>query len=170
MHLAVGEGVEENGAGGLAVASGAADLLVVLLDGTGEGGVNDGADVGFVDAHAEGDGGYDYLELAGEKVALGPLAGGGVEAGVVWGGFLAENRGELFGGFAGWGVDDGGTVLGFCEEICYKFVAAGFRHLDDLDVEVVAAKAVDEEGGICELKLGGDVALDGWEWRWRLGR
>jgi len=55
VHLAVGEGVEEEGAGRLTIASGAADLLVVLLDGAREGGVNDGADVGFVDAHAEGD-------------------------------------------------------------------------------------------------------------------
>ena len=61
VHLAVGEGVEEDGAGGLAIASGAADLLVVLLDGAGERGVDDGADVGFVDAHAEGDGGDDYF-------------------------------------------------------------------------------------------------------------
>ena len=61
VHLAVGEGVEEDGAGGLPVASGAADLLVVLLDGAGECGVDDGADVGFVDAHAEGDGGDDYF-------------------------------------------------------------------------------------------------------------
>ena len=62
MHLAVGEGVEQDGAGGLAVASGAADLLVVGLDGAGERGVDDGADVGFVDAHAEGDGGDDDFE------------------------------------------------------------------------------------------------------------
>ena len=70
VRLAVGEGVQEDGAAGLAVASGAADLLVVALDGAGKRGVDDGADVGFVDAHAEGDGGDDDLELAGEEVAL----------------------------------------------------------------------------------------------------
>ncbi len=100
VHLAVGEGVEEDGAGGLAVASGAADLLVVLLDGAGERGVDDGADVGFVDAHAEGDGGDDDFEFAGEEVALDALACGGVEACVVGGGAAAEGGGELFGGFA----------------------------------------------------------------------
>ena len=50
--------------------------------------MDDGADVGLVDAHAEGDGGDDDFELAGEEVALDALAGGGVEAGVVGGGGL----------------------------------------------------------------------------------
>ena len=161
VHLAVGEGVEEDGAGGLAVASGAADLLVVGLDGAGEGDVDDGADVGLVDAHAEGDGGYDYFEFADEEVALDSLAGGGVEAGVVGGGFGAEGGGQLFGGFAGGGVDDGGAVLGFAEEVGGELVAAGLGELDDLDGEVVAAEAVDEEGGVGELELGDDVFLDG---------
>ena len=111
VHLAVGEGVEQDGARGLAVAAGAADLLVVALDGAGQRGVDDGADVGLVDAHAEGDGGDDDFELAGEEVALDALAGGGVEAGVVGGGELrAEVRGELFGGLARGSVDDGGAV------------------------------------------------------------
>ena len=86
VHLAVGEGVEEHGARGIAVASCAADLLVVGLDGAGKSGVNDGADVGLVDAHAEGDGGDDDLELAGEEVALHALARGRVETGVIGGG------------------------------------------------------------------------------------
>ena len=74
----------------MAVAAGAADLLVVGLDGAGQRGVDDGADVGLVDAHAEGDGRDDHLELAGEEVALHALARAGVEAGVVGGGAAAE--------------------------------------------------------------------------------
>ena len=57
-----------------AVAAGAADLLVVGFDGAGEGDVDDGADVGLVDAHAEGDGGDDDFELAGEEGALDAVA------------------------------------------------------------------------------------------------
>ncbi len=74
VHLAVGEAVEEDGAGGQAVAAGAADLLVEGFDGGGQGVVDDGADVGLIDAHAEGDGGDDDLELAREELALDALA------------------------------------------------------------------------------------------------
>ena len=56
--------MEKNGATGQAVAAGAADLLVEGLDRCGQRGVDDGADVGLVDAHAEGDGGDDDFELA----------------------------------------------------------------------------------------------------------
>ena len=45
--------------------------------------------------------------------------------------------------------------------MCDELVAAGLRELDDLDGEVVAAEAVDEEGGLVEVELGDDVALDG---------
>ena len=76
LEAAVGEAVEEDGAGGKAVATGAADLLVVGFDGAGEGDVDDGADVGFVDAHAEGDGGDDDVELAAKEGALDAVAGG----------------------------------------------------------------------------------------------
>ena len=120
-----------------------------------------GADVGFVDAHAEGYGGDDYFEFAGEEVALDALACGWVEAGVVGGGASAEGGGEFFGGFARWGVDDGGAVGFFFEEIRGELVAAGLGEFDDLDGEVVAAEAVDEEVGLCELELGDDVFLDG---------
>ncbi len=88
VHLAVGVGVEQDGAGGEAVAAGAADLLVEGFDRGGESGVDDGADVGLVDAHAEGDGGDDDFERAGLEGGLDALAGGGFEAGVVGGGDL----------------------------------------------------------------------------------
>ena len=100
MHLAVGVAVEEDGAGGQAIAAGAADLLVEGFDGGGERGVDDGADVGLVDAHAEGDGGDDDLELAGLEVALDALADAGLEAGVVGGGgeVAVQFGGKFFGG------------------------------------------------------------------------
>ena len=150
VHLAVGEAVEQDGAGGQAVAAGAADLLVEGFDGCGQGGVDDGADIGFVDAHAEGDGGDDDFELAGLEAALDALADGGFEAGVVGGGreVMVEFGGEFFGGLAGGGVDDGGAGGCVAEEFGGELVAARLGHLDDFDGEVGAAEAVDEECGI----------------------
>jgi hypothetical protein len=52
----VGRAVEGHALGGFAVASGPADLLPVGLQRTGRIGVDDEADVGLVDPHAEGDG------------------------------------------------------------------------------------------------------------------
>jgi hypothetical protein len=47
---------EQPGLGRLAVAPGAAGLLVISLDRLGEAGMGDEAHVGLVDAHSEGDG------------------------------------------------------------------------------------------------------------------
>ena len=122
-----------------------------------------GADVGLVDAHAEGDGGDDYVQLAGEEGALDAVAGRGVEAGVVGGGreMLVQLGGELFGVFAGRRVDDGGSRGGIFQDVEGEVGALRLGELDDLDGEVVAAKAGDEDGGILQVELGGDVALDG---------
>ena len=83
MHLAVGEGVQEHCSRRLPVAAGATDLLVVLFDGSGEGSVDYCSDIGFVDAHAEGDRGDHDFEVSGEEVALDALACAGVKASVV---------------------------------------------------------------------------------------
>ena len=118
-------------------------------------------DVGLVDAHAKGDSGDDGVEFPGEEGRLDAVAGAGVEAGVVSGGAATEEAGELFGGFARGGVDDRGAGAGGLEEVDDELVAAGLRELDGLDGEVVAAEAVDEEGGVSEAELGDDVVLDG---------
>ena len=95
VRPAVGVGVHEDGAAGLAVASGAADLLVVAFEGAGQRRVDDRADIGFVDAHAEGDGGDDAIELAGLEVLLDGFADLRGKAGVIGGGWadLAQLRG-----------------------------------------------------------------------------
>src|SRR4029079_2390943 len=72
---AVGVGVEEDGAGGAAVAAGAADLLVVAFEAPREAGVNHRADVRLVHPHAEGDGGDDHLDGAGEEARPAPVPG-----------------------------------------------------------------------------------------------
>ena len=52
---------------GRAVAAGAADFLVVALDVFGQVVVNHPAHVALVDAHAEGDGGHDHLQVVLQK-------------------------------------------------------------------------------------------------------
>ena len=63
-------GVHQDGAAGVAVTSSAADFLVVAFEGAGQSRVDDSPDIGFVDAHAKGDGGYYAVELAGLEVLL----------------------------------------------------------------------------------------------------
>ncbi len=75
VRALVGVGVHEEGAAGCAIAAGATDFLVVAFEGAGKAGVNDGADVGLVDAHAEGDGGDDDFKLSALEGALHALAG-----------------------------------------------------------------------------------------------
>ena len=164
VHLAVGEGVEEDGAGGLAVASGAADLLVVGLDGCR--GARCGRRCGRRPCRCPCRRRWWRRRRRAcrlRKCALHALAGAWVEAGVVGGGaeVRREFGGELFGGFARGGVDDGGAVGLGREELGGELVATWLGDLDDLDGEVVAAKAVDEALGLRELELRDDVVLHG---------
>ena len=115
----VGAG-EKFAGGGLAIASGAADFLGVVLERLGEVVVNDAADVGFVDAHAEGDGGGDDGRHTGHECFLARLPGFGAKAGVVGAGgeaFTFEERGEGLGCFLSGAVDDGGRAGVFTEAI-----------------------------------------------------
>src|SRR6185437_15160982 len=155
--------VEQDGARGVAVAAGAADLLVKGLDGAGKRDVDDGADVGLVDAHAEGDGGDDDLELAGEEVALDAVTCGGVETSVVRGGaeLLVEARSKLFGGLARGSVDDRGARCGVAEELLGELGALQTEELEDLDGEVGAAEAGDKDCRVGKRELANDVALHG---------
>ena len=77
------QAIQHEGVGGLAIASGAAQFLVIFLHIAGQVGVKDVAHVGFVDAHAKGDGGHhDDARLGHEGLLVGgPL--GAVESRVV---------------------------------------------------------------------------------------
>ena len=81
--------MHEDGSAGYAVAAGSADFLIIGFHAAGQGGVDDGADVGFVDAHAERDGCNHDFDLAGDELLLHAVAMAGIEAGVVGG------RGEV---------------------------------------------------------------------------
>ena len=64
VRMTVRVGVHENGAAGLSIASRAANLLVVAFQAAGKCSMNHGPDIGFIDAHAEGRGGYHDVQLA----------------------------------------------------------------------------------------------------------
>ena len=111
MRALVGVTVHQVGPAQRAIAPGAANLLVIAFEGRRQPGVNHGADVGLVDAHAKGDGGNDNLQLAGLEGGLHPLACRRVEARMVGrrGNQARELLGQPLGAFARGGVNDGRT-------------------------------------------------------------
>jgi hypothetical protein len=58
----IGVGIQQDGAGRLTIAPGPADFLVITLDAARQRGMNHGANIGLVDAHAKCDGGDDHLQ------------------------------------------------------------------------------------------------------------
>ena len=75
--------VEEHGAGGLAVAAGPADLLVVGVDRLADVGVEDEAHVRLVDAHPERDRRDDTSQLSSMKPSCVSSRSAAAEPGVV---------------------------------------------------------------------------------------
>ncbi len=106
--------VEGDPFGGGAVAAGAADLLPVGLDRARGVGVDDEADVGLVDAHAEGDGGDHHRFVLVEEPVEAVAAERLVEPGVIGArreAVAGEALGQLLGALARAGVDDAGPPL-----------------------------------------------------------
>ncbi len=103
------EAVRHPGRGGAAVAARAAGLLVVPLDRLRQVEVGDEADVGLVDAHAEGDGGDDDQAVLAQEPGLVGGAGPRVEPRVVRDGLdpvVAEEVGGALDRVAREAVDD----------------------------------------------------------------
>ena len=85
VGVAVGVGMHQQRAAGLAIAPGPPDFLVVTLNASRQCGVDDGADVGLVNPHAESDRGHDDFQLARQEILLHLLAALGVEPRVIGG-------------------------------------------------------------------------------------
>ena len=100
--------MHQHGPRRLTVAPRAANLLVVGLHAARQRQVQHGADVRFVDAHAEGNRGHHHIQLTGEEVGLDALTHLGRQARVI--GLRAMRGGKYVGhvlrGFAGRRVHD----------------------------------------------------------------
>jgi hypothetical protein len=148
----------------VSVSAGAADLLVVGLDRLGQVGVGHPADIGLVDAHAEGDGRHDDQSVFGGEAVLDPAAVFRVHAAVVAERgvpVLAERLGQRLGLCAGAAVDDArlaatgggegedlaaGAVLGLEGKVQVRTVEAA--------QEGARRFAVEEPGDDLVLRLG----------------
>ena len=151
--------VEQEAVAGQAVASGAAGLLVVALDVFGQVVVDHPADVGLVDAHAEGDRGADDLHLVAQEKLLVFGAFLVAEPGVVGPGgeaAVGERLGHALGGGARGAIDDAALVLALfheLEDLLERFVLGG-----DAVGEVGAVETRDKSRRVAQAQVLHDVA------------
>ena len=129
--------VEQQQVGAVAVASGAADLLVVAFRAVRHVEVDDEAHVRPVDAHAESDCGDDDDRLAAAEACQAGAFLDRAEAGV------EGDRGQVF------LAQFGGGAFGF------RTAAA----VDDAGLALVGLKEVQQLRGFAELRFGGDVQV-----------
>ena len=162
LGATVGPGVQEQRPGRVTVAARSPDLLVVALDGRWHRGVNHGADVRLVDAHAEGGRGNDDLNRAVQEGRLHLVPLGRRHPCVVRGGreLVGQPTGELFGLLARRGVHDGRSALRFAKDFGNDRGPGAAPFLHHLDGQVLAPEAVDVALVSLQVELGGDVILD----------
>jgi hypothetical protein len=158
----IGIGIEQNDAGRLPVAAGAADFLIIALDAARQRGVNHGPNIGFVDAHAECDGGNDDLQLAGSEQSLHPITLLRRHPGMIGGGgkFPLQLQAKQFGFLAGWRVDDGRPPTRIGQNPPDGGMALRHPQFHRLDRQIGPAKAVDVTRCVAHGKLPHDVVLD----------
>src|ERR1700733_4217306 len=123
-----------------------ADFLVVTFQAAWKGGVNHSADVGFIDAHAEGRGRYHDIRLAVHELFLHPPSPLRVEPGMIARHLKITRPGacESLGLFARGRVDDGRAVGRLTEDGKRELWPMRGQCLHNLDTDIFPAKAVDE--------------------------
>ena len=156
--LHVPGGVEQDAAGGTAVAPRPARLLVVAFQVLGHVVVDHKADVGFVDAHAEGVGGHHDPGLVVNKALLAPAALAVLHSGVIPGG--GDALGQQGGGnrvhrLPGGAVDDAALLRPLRQKAAEPEVLVPGP--DHLKKEVWPVKAGGDAQGVPELQQGFDV-------------
>ncbi len=124
--------------------------------------MDDEADVGFVDAHSEGDGGANDLDFVADEELLVLVSFFGGKAGVVGAGGDSvglEAGGDGFGGFAALAIDDAGFAAAFVDEgEDLGEGAAGFWR--DAVGEIGAVETADVDGGIAHPEMFYDIFAD----------
>ena len=157
----VGVGIEHQGFGLHAVASGTPDLLIVALDVARHIVVDHPADIALVDTHSECHRGADNLHFAVDETVLRAVALLDGEAGMIDHRAIAEGQQILvhrLGCLAADAVDDAGVVAVTLDEggdVAETRFLAGVVH--DLERDVGAVERTEEQGRITEGELAGYV-------------
>ena len=155
-------GIQQDSAGGLTVAPGPTDFLVIALNAARQGGMNHGADVGLVDAHAKGDGGDDHLQAASAEQVLHPLSFLWVQTGVIGGGRVihAQFQRQRLGLFASGGINNGGSLSRIGQNPAYRLMPLwSTPTLNCFYRQIGSAKTVNIAGRLGKTELGDDVFL-----------
>ena len=150
-----------------AIAPGASGFLVIAFDVFGHVQVRHKAHIGFVDAHAERDGGHHHHAFFAQELVLVALAHFGGQPRVVrqrMDARLAQHGRNLFHPFARLAIHHarGFGVIALNEA---QQLGAGFFFLDDGVTDVGSVKAADEQLGAFQLQPLDDVGA-----RQRIGR
>ena len=168
-------GVEQHATRRRPVAPGPTGFLQVVFQRTGNVGMDHQSHVGLVDTHAEGVGGGDDAQFAGDEGFLRVLLGFRRQAGVIGRGrqaFLPEKLRQLFGLLARGAVGDG-TAGFLCRQLvgdqaADQIVFFARRSRDDVETQVVApGAAVEHAHGDTQLvaevpdDVGDDFRLGG---------
>ena len=142
-HADVAEAEQHVGFGLGAVASGAADLLVIGFQAARQVGMKHETDIGFVDAHAEGDGRDHDDGRLGHEAALVEIAQLLVQPGVIGqrrDAILAKERRGLLGLLAREAIDDAALAAVLRDEGEQLFLAVALGLDGEADVGTVEAE------------------------------
>ncbi|OPZ09086.1 MAG: hypothetical protein BWZ08_00699 [candidate division BRC1 bacterium ADurb.BinA292] len=163
-ELVIARGEKQNAVGVEPVAPGPAAFLLVVFQRAGHRGVDHEANVGLVDAHAEGDGGDDDLDAVIDEVLLIAPADVVLQAGMIRGGgdaARAQMVGKLLDLLARQAVDDARLAAVASDELgdLVQEAVAGGARLDAVD-QVGPVERTDEDLRRRQAELPRDVVAD----------
>ena len=156
----VGDAVGHPGVGRQPVASGPAGFLIIRFEVLRRVEMRDKADIGLIDAHAEGDGGDDDDTLLAQEPFLMAGAGLGRQAGMIGQGVapaLAQPCGGILDGAPGQAIDDACVAWVLIVEKAQQIVASAVLCHHPIE-QVGTVVAGGEQACLAEVQPVGDVA------------